>query len=747
MINDLRLLLSFSLSIPLLASLLSAQTPVITSITPPRQIVEAGGSVTLEVQASGATHYQWRRNGFDLPGATSSTLTLAATHPTKDNGWYQVLVSNRSGSAPVTTRSSAIFVLVSSASYQVRHWGVNRYGEGTIPASLVRPVALAGAWGHSLALTAAGTVVGWGYQGAERRSSPPATLSDVVAISALTSYSLALRANGTVVGWGLNDFGEARPPSDLRDVVAIAAGYDHALALKSDGTVVGWGLNSSGQTNVPAAAVDVVAIAAGEQYSLALRADGTVVAWGLAKSGRTNVPANLVNVRALSVYLENSIALLDNGTLVSWGSTVNQRNEVPFGTFLKADLGVNYGLGLRPSGQIVAWGEVSLGGGVDPRFAEEAVDVVAANAFNLALVDTRSVIPAAPAAVTRDPVSQIVEVGGTLRLAVMAEGNPSPSYQWLRNGQAIAGATSFAYVDTGLTKADAGSYEVVVSNVIGTTTHTRKSAAASVEVVPTSRLSNLSVRTTLAPAQVLTLGAVAAGQPKTFLIRAGGPALNAFGLQGMADPRLDLYRGTPSPSGSNDDWSPTLAAVFQSVGAFPYGAGSRDAALNPSLTGAFTVEAKGTGPGALLVEAYDVTGGSTGRLVNLSARNQVGTGDDILIAGFAVSGTGTKQVLIRAVGPALTGFGVPGALADPRLVVFSGAGVRLAENDNWGTRVGTATLATAANFSAVGAFPLTAGSRDAALLLTLNAGASYTVQVAGVNNATGEALIEVYEVF
>jgi hypothetical protein len=56
-------------------------------------------------------------------------------------------------------------------------------------------------------------------------------------------------------------------------------------------------------------------------------------------------------------------------------------------------------------------------------------------------------------------------------------------------------------------------------------------------------------------------------------------------------------------------------------------------------------------------------------------------------------------------------------------------------------------LATAGTFSAVGAFPLTAGSRDAALLLTLNAGASYTVQVAGVSNATGEALVEVYEVF
>jgi hypothetical protein len=99
------------------------------------------------------------------------------------------------------------------------------------------------------------------------------------------------------------------------------------------------------------------------------------------------------------------------------------------------------------------------------------------------------------------------------------------------------------------------------------------------------------------------------------------------------------------------------------------------------------------------------------------------------------------------VGPSLAGFGVTGFLADPRLAIFSSTGTRLAENDNWGTRVGTATLATAPIFSAVGAFPLNGGSRDAALLLTLTAGSSYTVQVAGVNNTTGEALIEVYEVF
>jgi hypothetical protein len=138
---------------------------------------------------------------------------------------------------------------------------------------------------------------------------------------------------------------------------------------------------------------------------------------------------------------------------------------------------------------------------------------------------------------------------------------------------------------------------------------------------------------------------------------------------------------------------------------------------------------------------------SSGRLVNLSARNRVGTGADILIAGFALSGLGTKQLLIRAAGPALAGFGVSGALPDPRLEVFDAAGRSLATNDNWGVSTGAGSAVSSSSFAQVGAFPFSAGSRDAALLITLNAGATYTVQVSGVGTSTGDALVEIYEVF
>jgi hypothetical protein len=239
--------------------------------------------------------------------------------------------------------------------------------------------------------------------------------------------------------------------------------------------------------------------------------------------------------------------------------------------------------------------------------------------------------------------------------------------------------------------------------------------------------------------QTLIVGVVVSGGgPRNILVRAAGPALATFNLaNAMTDPRLELYNGSTLVL-ENDNWPATLADTFTSVAAFPFTVGSRDAAILQSIDGARSIQARGTGPGVVLVEAYDTGSGNTPRMVNVSARNRVGTGDDILIAGFNVAGTGTKSLLIRAVGPKLAAFNVTGFLADPKLEIYSGAGVKLSENDNW-----SASLAP--SFDTVGAFQLDTGSRDAALLTSLAPG-SYTVQVSGVNGGTGEALIEIYEV-
>ena len=343
--------------------------------------------------------------------------------------------------------------------------------------------------------------------------------------------------------------------------------------------------------------------------------------------------------------------------------------------------------------------------------------------------------PPAPIVVGQ-PRGQTILFGNDATLTASASGTGFLWYQWLKDGAPIEGATQSVLTFKAAGPANAGNYAVVVANAGGTVAST----PARLEIVSASALTNLSVRTTLGAGETLTLGAVVGGGTKTVLVRAAGPALNAFGLTGMADPKLELFTGGTTPAATNDDWPGSLAGTFAAVGAFGFANGSKDAALSQAVTGPFTVRASGTGAGVILVEAYDVAGGASPRLVNLSARNRVGTGEDILIAGFSISGTGSKQLLIRAVGPTLATFGVARPLADPTLRVVDGRGTVVGANDNW-------TTALTTTFAQVGAFPLATASRDAAILLTLPAGGTYTIQVSGVNEGTGEALVEVYEVF
>lgn len=339
--------------------------------------------------------------------------------------------------------------------------------------------------------------------------------------------------------------------------------------------------------------------------------------------------------------------------------------------------------------------------------------------------------------ITAQPQSVTATVGEPATLSVTAIGGPMPTYQWRKDGNTIPGATAASLVFPSVTFADAGNYTVVATNTEGSATST--TATLTVNPRITTHLSNVSVRTTLTPNQTLTVGFSVAGN-STILARAAGPSLGVLGVAGsMADPRLELYDGSALVA-QNDNWANGvgLAAAFSNVGAFPFAnAGSLDAALLQTIGGSRTVQLKGTGGGVALVELYDTGDGAASRLVNISARNQVGTGDNILIVGFVLAGEGSRNVLIRAVGPQLAAFGVTGTLADPRLEVFRGS-TSVAINDNW-------EAASAATFAAVGAFGLAAGSRDAALVTLLTPGA-YTVQVSGVNNAVGEALVEIYEV-
>jgi alkaline phosphatase len=130
------------------------------------------------------------------------------------------------------------------------------------------------------------------------------------------------------------------------------------------------------------------------------------------------------------------------------------------------------------------------------------------------------------------------------------------------------------------------------------------------------------------------------------------------------------------------------------------------------------------------------------RLVNLSSRGLVGAGEGAMINGFVLTGTQPHQLLIRGVGPTLGSYGVNSALADPFLRVRDASGATVALNDDWETNSNAVALREAS--SALGAFALTSGGKDAALLLTLSPG-NYTVELSGMGAATGVGLLEIYE--
>jgi hypothetical protein len=345
---------------------------------------------------------------------------------------------------------------------------------------------------------------------------------------------------------------------------------------------------------------------------------------------------------------------------------------------------------------------------------------------------------ATPPTITTEPQAQTVTAGAGLTLSVSAGGTGPFIYQWRQDGVAIAGATRATYTVASSQPWNAGSYTVLVTNAVD-------SVASSVVVVTVNynRISNLSVRTNLAGGQTLIVGFVTDGA-KPVLVRGVGPGMATIFPQFfgpgdvMDDPRLELYNNLPARVDENDNWSSSLAATMAGVGAFPLTPGSRDAALLGSINGPSTVQLKGAGSGVVLVDAYDTTGSYAPRLKNVSARNQVGTGANILIAGFVIEGNSPKTVLIRGIGPALRDiWGVTTALVEPVLEVYSDS-TKIAENDNW-----DATLVT--TFDQVGAYRFTAGSRDAALLVTLPPGL-YTAQLSGVGGTTGEGVVEVYEV-
>ena len=363
----------------------------------------------------------------------------------------------------------------------------------------------------------------------------------------------------------------------------------------------------------------------------------------------------------------------------------------------------------------------------------------------------------APPEVATPPSAQAVLPGEAARFTVAANSSVSLLFQWqvstdggltwadVSDGALYSGATTGTLSVLATTAAMGGyQYRCVISDTVSPAI----ASAPATLTVRWSRFAALSARGPVGTGeQTLILGFVYASGGKPTLVRGVGPGLFMSVRGYLRDPQLRLFASDGTEVARNDDWAgtPALAEAFARTGAGPIATTSKDSALVEALTGnlytAHVTGAAGT-TGVALAEVYDADlTDKTKRLAALSVRSQVGAGESLLIAGFVLAGDAPRQVVVRAVGPGLTG-SVANYLANPEIKLWRLAGgewTLVDSNDDW-----SGSADDAAAFAAAGMGALTAGSKDAALLVTLEPGI-YTLQVNGAAGTSGVALVEIYE--
>lgn len=303
---------------------------------------------------------------------------------------------------------------------------------------------------------------------------------------------------------------------------------------------------------------------------------------------------------------------------------------------------------------------------------------------------------------------------------------------------------------------DLGIYQLRVTSPLGTTL----SDVIDIRPRHQPRLANISGRGRVNSESTLVAGFVVETRRRQdtpppdvsakFLMRGVGPTLADYGVsEPLLDPRLLFENRFSGETEINDDWSAldsNDAFLISTRGIFPLHSSSADAQLLRNLpAGVFTaaIEAKLNTEGIALAEVHSLEFKDT-ELSNLSLRGRVAAGDNVLIGGFIIEDPDRYErplkLLVRAIGPTLTDYGVEEVCADPQITLFDSEGNPIAGSDDWNTGNGE-TIATIS--SSLGAFALPFDSKDAALLVELAPGA-YTAHVSSGDGAGGEALFEIY---
>jgi hypothetical protein len=230
--------------------------------------------------------------------------------------------------------------------------------------------------------------------------------------------------------------------------------------------------------------------------------------------------------------------------------------------------------------------------------------------------------------------------------------------------------------------------------------------------------------------------------PKHVIVRGLGPSLTQFGFSAsevLADPIVELHGPSGFATQTNNNWKDSQEAQIRAAGLAL--TNDLEAAIDATLApGNYTaiVRGNGNGVGISLVEVYDVNSAASSRLANLSTRALVGTGNNVVIAGFILgNGNGVDRIIVRGLGPSLSSFGISNPLQDPTLELRSQNGTLLKANDNW-----VDDPAQAAEIFAAGLAP--SNVKESAIAANLPPGL-YTAILAGNNGGQGVGTVEVYD--
>lgn len=740
-------------------TVLPPNLPPTIATQPTGAAVDPGASATFSVAVTGTAPfaYQWRRNGIDLVGATTASLTLAGVQAA-NSGVYTVRVTNDFGS--VISNGAALVV-------------------NAAPQITVQPqpqVALAGgSASFSVLATGSGSLAyQWRKNGVPIAGANSASFQ-IAAVTATDVGNYDVQVNNSV--------GSVQSSTATLTIATGVAAPVFTLQPASRSVLLG----SSVTLYVAASGAPAPSYQWRKNGANILGANNPTLVFSSAQASdaanydvvATNSAGTATSATAGLTVIGRSFAGVYFGTfgsgLGNWALYVRDDNTGVFLSYLPSAaapvMSLNVVVGDNGAFSFTQAAILSVGGPDEPPRAAQLLPVtlIASIGTNGSVTGTLAGGASATLSGAVAPVS-----GGTLGVAgyyqAGASANGAVAYTIAGpNGVAFVVAQAGAVIDGGSGTVTSGG---AVSVATGRSTINENIAAdtglltgnSSGVIVATAlsggsdaalarqRLVNISSRARVASgAEVAIAGFVISGQEsKPVLIRAVGPTLGAapFNVPGaLTTPRLELFRGSTSLA-VNTGISASRASIDAAgaqVGAFQLGAAGTDAAIVTTLApGAYTaiVSSTTTAAGVVLVEVYDLSGGAPGqKLLNISTRAAAGVNENQLIAGFVVPPGSAKRVLVRGVGPGLGQFSLTGLLAQPTLTLNrTGATAPVATNTNWSNSADSTAIRDAS--AQVGAFPLV--NNDSAVLVTLPPG-NYTAQVTGANNATGVALIEVYE--